>query len=183
MSLPCICQLGTVEELRSKTPDIIKEFDENEFSEIMYLASRDQNCERGYEKTKFLIDCAKQKKCEVTGISLSKNQIEYCKRKAKELNLDNQVKFELIDYREAKGKYDRIFSVGMFEHVGRKFYKKFFKQIDKLSKKSTDDFLKIKKEIKTQRRVEQKKIISIVEKIEGLIENASFSSRRTWPAI
>ena len=71
-------------------------------------------------------EIAKQKNCEVKGISLSKNQIEYCKRKAKELNLDNQVKFELIDYREAKGKYDRIFSVGMFEHVGRKFYNTFY---------------------------------------------------------
>ena len=57
MTLPCICQLGTVEELRSKTPDIIKEFNENEFSDIMYWASRDQNCERGYEKTKFLHFC------------------------------------------------------------------------------------------------------------------------------
>ena len=64
---------------------------------------------------------------------MSKNQIEYCKRKAKELNLDNQVKFELIDYREAKGKYDRIFSVGMFEHVGRKFYNTFFKSMNKLT--------------------------------------------------
>ena len=79
-------------------------------------------------------EIARQKGCEVTGISLSKNQIEYCKRKAKELNLDNQVKFELIDYREAKGKYDRIFSVGMFEHVGRKFYKTFFKSMNKLLK-------------------------------------------------
>ena len=79
-------------------------------------------------------ETAKQKKCEVTGISLSKNQIEYCRRKAKELNLDNQVKFELIDYREAKGKYDRIFSVGMFEHVGRKFYHTFFKTMNKLLK-------------------------------------------------
>ena len=79
-------------------------------------------------------EIAKQKKCEVTGISLSKNQIEYCKRKAKELNLDNQVKFELIDYREAKGKYDRIFSVGMFEHVGRKFYHTFFKSMNELLK-------------------------------------------------
>ena len=79
-------------------------------------------------------EIARQKGCEVTGISLSKNQIEYCKRKAKELNLDNQVKFELIDYREAKGKYDRIFSVGMFEHVGRKFYNTFFKSMNKLLK-------------------------------------------------
>ena len=43
-------------------------------------------------------ELAKQKGCEVTGISLSKNQIEYCKRKAKELKLDNQVTFELKDY-------------------------------------------------------------------------------------
>jgi cyclopropane-fatty-acyl-phospholipid synthase len=38
----------------------------------------------------------------------------------------------LIDYRQLDEKFDRIVSVGMFEHVGRKFYKKFFKQIDKL---------------------------------------------------
>ena len=45
-------------------------------------------------------EIAKQKGCEVLGISLSKNQINYCKKKAKELGLDNQVNFELADYRE-----------------------------------------------------------------------------------
>ena len=45
-------------------------------------------------------EIAKQNNCEVTGISLSKNQINYCRNKAKELGLDNQVKFELADYRE-----------------------------------------------------------------------------------
>ena len=79
-------------------------------------------------------EIAKQKGCEVKGISLSKNQINYCKKKAKELNLDNQVSFELADYREVKGKYDRIYSVGMFEHVGKKFYNIFFKSINKLLK-------------------------------------------------
>ena len=77
---------------------------------------------------------AKEKNCEVKGISLSKNQIDYCKRKAKELGLDNQVNFELADYREIKGNYDRIYSVGMFEHVGKKFYKAFFESINKLLK-------------------------------------------------
>ena len=38
----------------------------------------------------------------------------------------------MIDYRQLNEKFDRIVSVGMFEHVGRKFYKKFFKQIDNL---------------------------------------------------
>tara|TARA_Y100001970_G_C14198357_1_gene839517 strand:+ start:90 stop:1295 length:1206 start_codon:yes stop_codon:yes gene_type:complete len=81
------------------------------------------------------LELARQKNCEVTGISLSKNQINYCKKKTKELGLDNQVSFELADYREIRGEYDRIYSVGMFEHVGRKFYNKFFKSINKLLKK------------------------------------------------
>ena len=81
-----------------------------------------------------VFEIAKQKNCEVTGISLSKNQINYCKNKAKELGLDNQVKFELVDYREIKGQFDRIYSVGMFEHVGRKFYKTFFKSMNNLLK-------------------------------------------------
>ena len=79
-------------------------------------------------------EIAKQKSCEVKGISLSKNQINYCKNKAEELGLSNQVNFELADYREIKGKFDRIYSVGMFEHVGKKFYKVFFESINKLLK-------------------------------------------------
>ena len=79
-------------------------------------------------------EIAKQKNCEVKGISLSKNQINYCNKKAKEIGLDNQVTFELADYREVKGKYDRIYSVGMFEHVGKKFYRSFFESMNKLLK-------------------------------------------------
>jgi cyclopropane-fatty-acyl-phospholipid synthase len=82
------------------------------------------------------VDIAKTANCKVTGITLSENQFNYCNKKAKELNLENQLTFKLIDYRELNEKFDRIVSVGMFEHVGRKFYKKFFKQIDKLL---TDD--------------------------------------------
>jgi cyclopropane-fatty-acyl-phospholipid synthase len=78
------------------------------------------------------IDIAQSINCEVTGITLSENQFNYCIKKAKDLNLENQVTFKLIDYRQLDEKFDRIVSVGMFEHVGRKFYKNFFKQIDKL---------------------------------------------------
>jgi cyclopropane-fatty-acyl-phospholipid synthase len=81
-----------------------------------------------------VFEIAKQKHCEVTGISLSKNQIKYCKDKAQKLGLDNQVKFELVDYRKIKGQYDKIYSVGMFEHVGKKFYNTFFKSMNKLLK-------------------------------------------------
>ena len=78
------------------------------------------------------IEIAKKTKCEVTGITLSENQYRYSLNKAKESNLENQVQFKLADYRDLNDKFDRIISVGMFEHVGRKFYKTFFKQVHKL---------------------------------------------------
>jgi cyclopropane-fatty-acyl-phospholipid synthase len=78
------------------------------------------------------IDIAKSTNCEVTGITLSKKQFDFCVKKVKELKLENKVKFKLVDYRELNEKFDRIVSVGMFEHVGRKFYRKFFKKIENL---------------------------------------------------
>jgi len=78
------------------------------------------------------IEIAKQSKCEVTGITLSENQYRYANAKTKEYNLENQVRFKLADYRNLKEKFDRVVSVGMFEHVGRKFYKTFFKQVANL---------------------------------------------------
>ena len=75
------------------------------------------------------IEIAKKTQCQVLGITLSESQFEYSKKKAKEMNMDNQVEFRLCDYREVKEKFDRIVSVGMFEHVGRKFYRTFFKKM------------------------------------------------------
>ena len=69
-----------------------------------------------------VFEIARQSQCEVTGISLSENQINYCKKKAKELKLDNQVHFELSDYRNVNENFQRIVSVGAFEHFGKKFY-------------------------------------------------------------
>ena len=78
------------------------------------------------------IEIAKKTQCKVVGITLSENQFEYSKKKAKDMNLENQVEFRLIDYRQMDEKFDRIVSVGMFEHVGRKFYKKYFKKLSNL---------------------------------------------------
>ncbi len=80
------------------------------------------------------INIAQKTKANVTGITLSKNQLEYSNNKAKELNLANQVEFKLMDYRQLNEKFDRIVSVGMFEHVGRKFYKSYFNKVSKLLK-------------------------------------------------
>ena len=78
------------------------------------------------------IEIAKESQCEVVGITLSENQLEYSKKIAKELNLENQVEFKLMDYRQLDEKFDRVVSVGMFEHVGRKFYKNYFNQVSNL---------------------------------------------------
>ena len=50
----------------------------------------------------------------------------------KELNLENQVQFKLIYYRQLDEKFDGIVSVGMLEHVGRKFYKTYFNSVRNL---------------------------------------------------
>ena len=77
------------------------------------------------------LEIAKQSKCEVLGITLSENQLEFSRNKAKELNLENQVRFELVDYRKLNEKFDRVVSVGMLEHVGKKFYNKYFNSVSK----------------------------------------------------
>ena len=81
------------------------------------------------------LEIAKETNASVTGITLSENQFEYSKNKAKEMNLSNQVEFKLIDYRQLNEKFDKIVSVGMFEHVGRKFYRTYFNTVSKLLNK------------------------------------------------
>ncbi len=116
----------TLEEAQqNKLDHIIKKLDLKENDKVL-----DIGC--GWGGLSFEI--AKQKKSHVTGISLSENQINYCKEKAKKNGFDNQVDFQLIDYRELQGQFDKIVSVGMFEHVGKKFYKSFFDSVNRLLK-------------------------------------------------
>merc|ERR1712127_960034 len=107
----------------NKINHIIKKLDIKPNQKVL-----DIGCGWGY----LAIEIAKQHKCHVTGITLSENQYKFASNKVKELNLSNQVEIRLIDYREIKEKYDRIVSVGMFEHVGRRFYNSFFEKISNL---------------------------------------------------
>jgi len=65
---------------------------------------------------------------EVLGVTLSEEQIKVCRRRAEEAGVADKVKFELIDYRSVTGTFDRIVSVGMFEHVGPPQYRTFFRK-------------------------------------------------------
>jgi cyclopropane-fatty-acyl-phospholipid synthase len=72
----------------------------------------------------------------VTGVTLSTEQLQVSNARAADKNLAQSAKFFLEDYRDVSGPFDRIVSVGMFEHVGVDFYEKYFKRCAELL---TDD--------------------------------------------
>ena len=69
---------------------------------------------------------------DVTGITLSTEQLQIANARAGERNLSRQARFLLSDYRDVPGRFDRIVSVGMFEHVGVGFYETYFKRCAEL---------------------------------------------------
>lgn len=63
---------------------------------------------------------------DVLGVTLSEEQLALARKRAEQAGVSDRVKFELIDYRHVQGRFDRIVSVGMFEHVGAAHYEEFF---------------------------------------------------------
>jgi cyclopropane-fatty-acyl-phospholipid synthase len=72
---------------------------------------------------------------DVTGVTLSDEQFTVANRRAAEKGLNGRVRFLLKDYRHVAGPFDRIVSVGMFEHVGVGHYRQFFAACKKLLSK------------------------------------------------
>lgn len=70
--------------------------------------------------------------CNVKGISLSEEQISYCLKKQKSSKNSKDLEYSLQDYRNENNHYDKIVSVGMFEHVGKPFYNTYFKKVNDL---------------------------------------------------
>jgi cyclopropane-fatty-acyl-phospholipid synthase len=69
---------------------------------------------------------------DVTGITLSAEQLAVARRRAADAGLSGRARFELVDYRALDGRFDRIVSVGMFEHVGVNHYATYFRRIHDL---------------------------------------------------
>lgn len=67
---------------------------------------------------------------DVTGVTLSREQHGYSMRRAARSSAAERVRFELRDYRELDGRFDRVVSVGMFEHVGKTNYPEFFARLN-----------------------------------------------------
>lgn len=80
------------------------------------------------------LDLARDSGAEVTGVTLSEEQVAVARDRAEKAALAEQCKFNLIDYRAITGQFDRIVSVGMFEHVGVPYYPSFFAKVRDLLK-------------------------------------------------
>jgi cyclopropane-fatty-acyl-phospholipid synthase len=75
------------------------------------------------------IDLARRANVEILGVTLSEEQHRIAVERANASGLSDRVRFELRDYREVTGHFDRIVSVGMFEHVGVTRYDEFFGRV------------------------------------------------------
>ena len=71
---------------------------------------------------------------EVTGVALAPDQIAFANERAEAAGVADKVKFELKDYRDVTGEFDRISSVGLLEHVGTVHYPQFFEHTNRLLK-------------------------------------------------
>ena len=77
---------------------------------------------------------AERSQVDVTGVTLSEEQHKLSNERAENAGLNDRVRFELRDYRHVEGEFDRIVSVGMFEHVGIGHYREFFDKCRSLLK-------------------------------------------------
>lgn len=81
-----------------------------------------------------LIYAAREYGVNGVGITLSENQYEYANQKIKEEGLEDKVRILYQDYRTLNGKFDKVVSIGMFEHVGKKFIPVFIRKVSDLLK-------------------------------------------------
>jgi cyclopropane-fatty-acyl-phospholipid synthase len=80
------------------------------------------------------LDLARDCGAKVLGVTLSEEQIALARSRAQKAGLAERCRFELVDYRRLNGTFDRIVSVGMFEHVGVPYYPAFFDKLRALLK-------------------------------------------------
>ncbi len=74
----------------------------------------------------FGLYCHRHYGCEVLGVSLAPDQVNFANERAEAAGVADKVRFELIDYRDVEGQFDRISSIGMIEHLGKGHYDEYF---------------------------------------------------------
>ena len=117
--------IGLDQAQKDKKEHIIKKLSINENMNVL-----DIGCGWGG----MAIEIAKQTGAKVKGITLSENQFKTASERAQKEGLSDRVSFALQDYRNETDQYDRIVSVGMFEHVGVRYFGTYLKKVHDILK-------------------------------------------------
>ncbi len=129
MMYSCALYAGTeqssVEAQRNKLHAIIRK---------AQITASDHVLEIGSGWGGFALEAARTTGCRVTSITLSEEQLNFARERAQAAGLADRIQFELCDYRQAVGTYDKIVSIEMLEAVGHEHYGTFFAACDRLLK-------------------------------------------------
>ncbi|MFI5170906.1 MAG: class I SAM-dependent methyltransferase [Chitinophagales bacterium] len=82
----------------------------------------------------FAIYAAEKYKCQITSVTISKQQFDFAKERIKSAGLENKIDVQLKDYRLIEGKFDKVISIEMIEAVGAKYLSTYFDKIHALLK-------------------------------------------------
>ncbi|MBN2688908.1 MAG: DUF1365 family protein [Deltaproteobacteria bacterium] len=98
------------------------------------IEASDEVLEIGCGWGSFALYAAEQRKCRVTGITISDAQQRFAQYRVEKAGLHNSIRILLKDYRNVTGRFDKIVSIEMLEAVGEKYFGTFFRQCDRLLK-------------------------------------------------
>ena len=117
---------SAVFEKNTDTLDVAQKNKYKKIAELANIKKSDTVLEIGCGWGGFLEFVALEIKAKIKGITISREQYKYAKKRIKKLNLENYVNIEFLDYRHLNEKFDKIISIEMFEAVGEKYWKNFF---------------------------------------------------------
>ncbi len=108
---------------------------QNKFAAVIQkarLEAADHVLEVGCGWGGFAIAAARRTGCRVTGITISREQCRLARQRVREAGLEDRIRILFCDYRDLRGRFDKIVSIEMLEAVGHRYYGTFFRQLDRL---------------------------------------------------
>ena len=119
----------------SKSTDDLETAQKNKYKKLAELVSvkdGDNILEIGCGWGGFSEFLGKEYDCNITAITISKEQYNFAKKRIKKAHLENKIDIKFCDYRNIDGKFDKVLSIEMFEAVGKEYWNNFFSKIRKV---------------------------------------------------
>ena len=119
----------------SKSTDDLETAQTNKYKKLAELVSvkdGDNILEIGCGWGGFSEFLGKEYDCNITAITISKEQYNFAKKRIKKAHLENKIDIRFCDYRNIDGKFDKVLSIEMFEAVGKEYWNNFFSKIRKV---------------------------------------------------